>query len=114
MQRVSTTTLISLAFLAACSGGSTTFDGTNTTPPPAASFDIDSGNAMVVAGAAYGAVVTSGDLAGLAANTGLTADAGGSFAKPASDTQLGSALDRFLQKVPLGPGKCKCFELMYR
>jgi len=109
MTRVGTTALISLGFLAAC-GGSTTFDGTNNSPPPAAGFDIDSGNAMVVTGAAYGAAVMSGDLAGLAGNTGFTADGGGSVTKPAFDGQSGSVLGRFLQKVPLGPDVYDCLD----
>ena len=108
MKRVATSTLISLAFLAACGGDGTTFDGTTNPPPPAASFDVDSGNAMVVTGTAFEAVVMSGDLAGLAGSTGLTLDAGGNFAKPAFGAEMGSALDRFLQKVPLGPDVYDC------
>jgi hypothetical protein len=108
MKRASISLLIPFIFIVACSGGGTTFHGNIDPPPPAASFDIDSGNAMVVAGAAYGAVVSSGDLAGLAANTGLTLDAGGNFAKPAFGAEMGGALGRFLQKVPLGPDVYDC------
>jgi hypothetical protein len=108
MRRVAISTLIPLFFLAACSGGGTTFDGRTDPPPPPGGFHIDPTNAMVVAGATYGAAVMSGDLAGLAGNTGLTLDAGGNFAKPAFETQMGGALGRFMQKVPLGPDVYDC------
>ena len=108
MRRVAISPLIPLVCLAPCSGGGTTFDGRTDPPPPASGFDIDATNAMVVAGATYGAAVMSGDLAGLAGNTGLTLDAGGNFAKPAFETRMGGALGRFMQKVPLGPDVYDC------
>lgn len=107
MNRAAVSTLIPLALLAACSGGSSNFDGRNDPPPPAG-LSIDPANAPQALSAAYAAALASGDLAGLAGSTGLTADAGGDFAKPGLDSRAKGIVDQIVREVPIGPDVYDC------
>lgn len=108
-------TLIPLLLVAACSDSS--YNGGNggdnnppppPPPPPPAGFDITPTNAMQISQVAYQSVVTSGDIAGLAGSSGLTADNGGNFSKPTANAKLGGTLTTLLQKVPFGPTMLPC------
>lgn len=112
MKRVAISTLIPLFFLAACSGGTSTFNGQNNNdqnePPPATGLVIDANNAMVVAAAAYAAAIDSGELAGLAGTTGLTATKTSGSSKPLAQAQTNGLLGQIMQKVPLGTDVYDC------
>jgi hypothetical protein len=99
MKRASVSLLISLVFVAACSGGAGSYNNAN--PPPPAGFDITPTNAMQVSQVAYQSVVTSGDIAGLAGSSGLTANSGGNFSKPTLDAR--GTFASLLQKIPFDP-----------
>ena len=110
MKRATFSTLIPLILLAGCGGsdGGISGPGNNNPPPPPAGFAITSANGMEVSQVAYMAAVGSGDIAGLAGSTGLTANAGGGLAKPGLQPQLGGTLAGIMQKVPLGPTVSDC------
>jgi hypothetical protein len=110
MKRATFSTLIPLILLAGCgsSDGGITGPGNNNPPPPPAGFAITSANGMEVSQVAYMAAVGSGEIAGLAGNTGLTANAGGGLAKPGLQPQLGGTLAGIMQKVLLGPTVSDC------
>ena len=108
MKRALFCTLISLVVVAAC-GDATKFNGGgDPPPPPPTGFDITTANGLQVAQVAYQSVITSGDIAGLAGSSGLTADAGGSFAKPVMKKPLGGTLGSLVQQVPIGPTTLDC------
>ena len=107
MKLANTYTLISMVFVAAC-GGNTAYNGTTNNPPPAAGFDITPANGMQVAQVAYQSVVTSGNIAGLASSTGLTAGNGGNVSKPGSARALSGAIGSAVQNIPIGPTTLPC------
>lgn len=95
MKRASIPVLISISLLSACGGS----DSNNTTnPPPGAAIPITADNGLLVAQVTYQAASSSGDIAGLAANNGLTGSAGGGLYKP--DTSKPGILDTLMQ-VPI-------------
>jgi len=110
MKRATFSTLIPLILLAGCgsSDGGISPPGNDNNPPPPAGFAITSANGLQVSQAAYQAVITSGDIAGLAGSTGLTADAGGGLAKPGLQPQLGGTLAGIMQKVLQDPIVSDC------
>ena len=85
MKRASLTAVLSLALLTACGGGSDDNGNSNGNPPPGAAIPITSGNALLVAQVTYQSASSSGELTGLAANNGLTGNAGSGLYKPAID-----------------------------
>lgn len=107
MKRASISLLVPLFLFAACSGGESTFDDPNI-PPPSAGIVITPSNGLQVAGVAYGSVVSSGDVAGLAGNTGLTAGGAGGLSKPAVNSTSGHTLVSIMQKIPFGPLSADC------
>ena len=98
--------LLPLFLLAACGGGSDSNGNTN--PPPRAGFNINSGNGLLVSQVTYQSAASSGEIAGLAGNTGLTGDNGGAFAKPSLAQAPAGSIGSVLQKVPLGPVTLPC------
>jgi len=111
MKRAAVSTLIPIFFLAACSSGDSTFDGQNDNDqnePPATGLAIDANNAMAVANAAYDAAISSGELAGLAGTTGLTASKAGGSSKPLPQARTNSLLGQIVQKIPLGTDVYDC------
>lgn len=108
MKRVAIGTLIPLFFLAACGGGSSTFNGQDDNNPPLTSLAIDANNAMAVASAAYAAALDSGELAGLVGTTGLTATKTGGSSKPLPQARTKSLLGQIVQKIPLGTEVYDC------
>ena len=112
MKRAAFSTLIPLILLAGCSGsdGGITGPGNdnNPPPPPPAGFAITPANGLQVSQAAYQAVLTSGDIAGLAGSTGIASSPGGGLAKPGIQEQLAGTLAGILQKVPVGPTVVDC------
>jgi hypothetical protein len=108
MKRALLCTLIPLVLVTAC-GEARKFNGEgDPPPPPATGFDITTANGLQVAQVAYQSVVTSGDIAGLAGSTGLTADAGGSLTKPVMQKPLGGTLGSLVQQIPIGPMTLDC------
>jgi hypothetical protein len=110
MKRATFSTLIPLILLAGCGGssGGITGQGNNNPPPPPAGFAITPANGMQVSQVAYQAVVTSGDIAGLAGNTGVGSSPSGGLAKPGVQQQFAGTLTAILQKVPVGPTVVDC------
>lgn len=98
--------LITLA-VAACGGDSSNSNGNNP-PPPEPSLGIDVNNGALVAGAAYGAATTSGDLAQLSGSTGLTGDAGGSFSKAGLPGEVKGIVGPIVSQIPIGTGPADC------
>jgi hypothetical protein len=114
MKRVAISTLIPIFFLTACSSGDSTFtgqDNNDQNQPPAAGLAIDANNAMDVASAAYGAAIDSGELAGLAGTTGLTASKTSGSSKPLPQVRTDSLLSQIVQQVPLGTDVHDCLQL---
>ncbi len=113
MKRVAISTLIPIFFLAACSGGDSTFNGQDDdqNEPPAADLAIDANNAMAVASAAYDAAIGSGELASLAGTTGLTASKTSGSSKPLPQARTNSLLGQIVQQVPLGTDVLDCLQL---
>ena len=114
MKRIAIITLIPIFFLAACGSGDSTFNGQNENDPndpPLTGLAIDANNAMAVASAAYGAAIDSGELAGLAGTTGLTASKTSGSSKPLPQTRTSSLLVQIVQQVPLGTDAYDCLEL---
>lgn len=107
MKRAIFSTLIPLILLAGCSSSDGPNGGQGNNPPPAG-FAITAANGAQVSQVAYQAAIGSGDIAGLAGSTGLTANAGGGLAKPGLQPQLGGTLAGILQKVPLTPITIDC------
>ncbi len=110
MKRVAISTLIPIFFLAACSGGDSGQDD-DQNEPPAADLAIDANNAMAVASAAYDAAIGSGELAGLAGTTGLTASKTSGSSKPLPQARTNSLLGQIVQQVPLGTDVLDCLQL---
>lgn len=110
MKRATFSTLIPLILLAGCgsSDGGISPPGDNNPPPPSAGFAITSANGLQVSQVAYQAVITSGDIAGLAGSTGIASSPGGGLAKPGIPQQLAGTLAGILQKVPVGPTVVDC------
>lgn len=108
MKRVAISTLIPLFFLAACGGDSSTFNGQDDNNPPLIGLAIDANNAMAVASATYGAAIDSGELAGLAGTTGLTATKTGGSSKPLPQARTNGLLGQIVQKIPLGTEVYEC------
>jgi len=106
MKRASISLLIPLILVTACGGGSSTVN--NPAVPPPTGFVITPSNGMQVAGVAYGSVVSSGDVAGLVGNTGLTAGGSGGLAKPALNSPSGRTLISVVQQIPFGPLTLDC------
>lgn len=113
MNRVAISTLIPIFFLAACSSGDSTFNGQNDdqNEPSVTGLAIDANNAMAVASAAYGAAIDSGELAGLAGTTGLTASKAAGSSKPLPQARTNSLLGQIVQQVPLGTDVHDCLVL---
>ena len=107
MTRIALFALIPLALLAACGGGSDNSTGSNQ-PPPEASLAIDAGNAATVAGAAYGAAITSGDLAQLSGSAGIAGIDGGGNTKPAVQGQVKGVVGPIVSQIPVGSGPQDC------
>lgn len=110
MKRATFSTLIPLILLAGCgsSDGGISGPGNNNPPPPPAGFAITSANGLQVSQAAYQAVITSGDIAGLAGSSGIASSPGGGLAKPGIQQQFAGTLAGILQKVPVGPTVVDC------
>jgi hypothetical protein len=103
MKRILLISLIPLFLAAGCGNSGGGYGGPNNNNPPPAGFSITPANGLQVSQVAYQSLVTSGDIAGIAGSTGLTANSGGGLAKPAMPQQLGGTLAGILQKVPLDP-----------
>ena len=84
------------AVLAACGGSDD--NGTNSNPPPSAAIPIDSTNGLLVAQVTYQSASSSGDIAGMAANNGLTGSVGAGLFKP--DINKPGIIDTLMQ-VPI-------------
>jgi len=106
MKRSIPSTTMLFFFLAACSG-SGGYGGPGDPPPPPAGLTIDAANGLQVSQVAYQSVVSSGDLAGMAGG-GLTADSGGSLAKPTIPQHSGGVLAVIAQQVLVGPTIIDC------
>jgi hypothetical protein len=106
MNRATFSTLIPLILLAGCgsSDGGISPPGDNNPPPPPAGFTITSANGAQVSLVAYEAVLSSGDIAGMAGNTGLTANNGGVFAMSPAQQKANGAL----QMIPVPPLVIAC------
>ena len=107
MKRAAFSTLIPLILLAGCSGsdGGITGQGNNNPPPPPpAGFAITPANGAQVTQVAYESVLSSGDIAGMAGNTGLTANNGGVFAMSPAQQKANGAV----QMTPLPPQVTPC------
>jgi hypothetical protein len=107
MKRATITLTLPLLFLAACGGGSSDSGGI-TNPPPRAGFPITATNGLQVAQVTYQAAAASGEIAGLAGNTGLTGNSGGGLSKPGMAQQPAGAIGALLQKVPIPPTTLPC------
>ncbi|NOR37693.1 MAG: hypothetical protein GQ577_13175 [Woeseiaceae bacterium] len=95
MKRTTFSTLIPLILLAGCSGTTGGYGGpgdNNPPPPPPAGFTITSANGAQVTQVAYESVLSSGDIAGMAGNTGLTANNGGVFAMSPAQQKANGAM----------------------
>jgi len=106
MKRATFSTLIPLILLAGCgsSDGGISPPGDDNNPPPPAGFAITAANGQQVSQVAYQAVLSSGDIAGMAGSTGLTANNGGVFAlSPAQQKANGT-----VQMTPLPPQVITC------
>jgi len=110
MRRATLSTLIPLILLAGCgsSDGGISPPRDNNPPPPPAGFAITSANGLQVSQVAYQAVVTSGDIAGLAGSAGVASSPGGGLAKPGVQGQFAGTLAGILQKVLVGPTVVDC------
>jgi hypothetical protein len=98
--------ILPLFLLAACGGGSD--NGGNSNPPPRAGFGINAANGMHVSQVTYQSASSSGEIAGLAGNSGLTGNNGGGLAKPGLAQAPAGSIGSVLQKVPLGPTTLPC------
>jgi hypothetical protein len=107
MKRATITLTLPLLFLAACGGGGSD-DGGITNPPPRTGFPITANNGLQVAQVTYQAAAASGEIAGLAGNTGLTGNNGGGLSKPGMAQQPAGAIGALLQKVPIPPTTLPC------
>jgi hypothetical protein len=106
MKCLAITLILPLFLLTACGGGSD--NGGNNNPPPRAGFEITAANGFDVAQVTYQSAAASGEIAGLAGNTGLTGNGGGGLAKPGLAQQPGGSIGVMLQKVPIGPTTLPC------
>ena len=106
MKRATFSTLIPLILLVGCGGdGGITGQGNNNPPPPPpAGFAITSANGAQVTQVAYESVLSSGDIAEMAGNTGLTANNGGVFAMSPAQQKANGAV----QMTPLPPLVTPC------
>ena len=108
MKRALASLLIPLLFLTAC-GGSGSGAGTgNNVPPPSAAIAITPTNGMQVSQVAYQAVVSSGEIADLAGDSGLTAGTSGNIAKATISRKAAGTLSIVVQQVPVGPINLPC------
>lgn len=98
---------IPFVFLTACSSGSDNMNGGNQ-PVPEPSLGIDASNGSLVAGAAYGAAITSGDLAQLSGSAGIAGIDGGGNTKPAIQGQVKGVIGPIVQQIPIGSGPQDC------
>ena len=107
MNRGSFGACAAFVFLAACGGGS---DSSNrgSQPPPEPSLAIDANNGVLVAGAAYGAAVTSGEFAELSGSTGLVGAADGGLSKPTVQSQVKGIVGPVVAQIPVGSGPQDC------
>jgi len=108
MTRATFSTLIPLILLAGCGSSDGGIGDQGNNNPPPAGFAITTANGAQASQVAYQAALGSGDIAGLAGSTGLTANAGGGLAKPGLQPQLGGTLAGIMQKVPVGPSVTNC------
>ena len=98
--------LLPLVLLSACGGGSD--NNGNNNPPPRDAFNINAGNGLMVSQVTYQSAASSGEIAGLAGNSGLTGNGGGGLAKPGLAQAPAGSIGSVLQKVPLGPTTLPC------
>jgi hypothetical protein len=108
MTRATLSTLIPLILLTGCGSSGGGIGGQGNNNPPPAGFAITTANGAQVSQVAYQAAIGSGDIAGLAGSTDLTANAGGGLAKPGLQPQLGGTLAGIMQKVEVGPIVTAC------
>jgi len=98
--------------LSACGGsGGDGAPGVAVPPPPSGGvgLTIDAANAKSAARVAYGATVDSlgsGDVVG---GSTIAMSPGGGLAKPVLDNQASGAIQRYMQKDPVGPIVTPCF-----
>jgi hypothetical protein len=108
MKRFYIALLMPACLIAACGGGGNSPGTDNNVPPPSAAIGITSTNAMQVSQVAYQAVVSSGEIADLAGDSGLTADAGGNVAKTTINRKAAGAVSTVAQQVANGPTILNC------
>jgi hypothetical protein len=106
MNRLTISLVLTLFLLAACGGGSS--GNGNNNPPPRAGFNINASNGLQVSQVTYRSAASSGEIAGLAGNSGLTGHGDGSLAKPGLAQAPAGSVGSVLQKVPLGPVTLPC------
>lgn len=95
--------ILSLLTLAACGGADDSVGNSN--PPPSPAIGINPDNVLVVAQVTYQSAASSGEIADLASDTGVTGAGVGNLTKPAI-VQPG-ILDAVLQ-TPFGPTELSC------
>jgi hypothetical protein len=105
--------LFTAVALSACggSGGGGGAPGVTVPPPPSGGvgLTIDAANAKPAARVAYGATVDSMDSGDVVGGSTIAMSPGGGLAKPVLDNQVSGAIQRYMQKDPVGPLVSPCF-----
>lgn len=108
MKYASSLTVVAAVIIAGC-GGSSDGGGIGVGSPPVTvpspDLALTSNNGMQVLQAAYSTASSSGDMAGLVTNTGISADPGTVSKLPG---QLSKPLSTAISSVPIGPETVPC------
>ncbi|MCP4299615.1 MAG: hypothetical protein GY783_03440, partial [Gammaproteobacteria bacterium] len=105
MRRQHAVTLSAALLIAACGGGGSGIDTTQTSSDV---LTISANNAQATSKATYDAALGSGDLADLGGSIGISAAAPGGFSKASPGAQVPGFLAGVMQKIPFGPDVFPC------
>jgi hypothetical protein len=108
MNRSCIALLMPVVLLTACGGSGDGAGAGNDIPPPSAALAITPGNSLQVSQVAYQAVMSSGEIADLAGDSGLTASTGGNVAKTTVNRKAAGSVSTIVQQVAIGPTIVDC------